>query len=118
MVGEVDDDVRWKRLAMMPPLLWWWRLRRWRRRVVFSLGFGALMSLPMEMGMEPPVSGVPVVLGLVSESESESWLNLLGGRWYPGGEGEAECCAWRRPKVLALTARGVLGWKLDGRQTA
>ena len=99
------------------PLLWW-RLRRRRWRVFLSLEFDALMSLPIEMGMEPPVSGVPVVLGLVSESESEPWLNLLGGRWYPGGEGEAECWALRRPKVLALTLRGVFGWKLDGRQTA
>jgi hypothetical protein len=32
-----------------------------RRRVVLPLGLASLMSLAMEIGMEPPVSGVSVV---------------------------------------------------------
>ena len=59
--------------------------------------FTSLKSLVMETGMEPPVSGVPIVFGLLSESESESKSNLLGswgccGRWGGDGDGEVECC--------------------------
>jgi hypothetical protein len=76
-----------------------------RRRVVLSPGLATLMSLAMEIGMEPTVSEVPAMYEL-----SESYSNLLRGLGSGERDEEAECRAWnqwgRRPKVLALTARG------------
>ena len=65
-------------------------------------GVASLASLlAREMGMEPTVSGVPMVRGLVLLFEP-SWSNLLRGE--------------KRPKVLALAVRGEACWGLGGRQ--
>jgi hypothetical protein len=118
---------------------WWWKrlamkeLRGAGRRFVAGEGEMLLLLLllmrEMEMGMEPPVSGVLIVDGrwfllLVGGglSESESYTKTLRssagfgeGDWEGEGEGEGEenaegwgwrCWRGRRgPKVLALTAR-------------
>jgi hypothetical protein len=91
VVGPAED--RRKTLAMME-LPW---LRRWALGVSLGRVVSLPMSLAMEMGMEPPVSGVPMVwlLGLLS-SESESKSNVLRNSGSRDGDGEADCWLWKR----------------------
>jgi hypothetical protein len=93
-VGGLAEDRR-KTLAMME--------LPWLRRRALGASLGRVVSLPMslamEMGMEPPVSGVPMVrlLGLVLlSSESESKSNVLRGSGSRDGDGEADCWLWKR----------------------
>jgi hypothetical protein len=91
VVGPAED--RRKTLAMME--------LPWLRRRALGVSLGCVVSLPMslamEMGMEPPVSGVPMVwlLGLLS-SESESKSNVLRNSGSRDGDGEADCWLWKR----------------------
>ena len=92
VVGLAED--RRNTLAMMA--------LPWLRRRALWVSLGRVVSLPMslamEMGMEPPASGVPVVwlLGLVLlSSESESKSNVLRNSGSLDGDGEADCWLWK-----------------------
>lgn len=90
VAGPAED--RRKTLAMME--------LPWLRRRALGVSLGRVVSLPMspaiEMGMELPVSGVPIRLVLLS-SESESKSNVLRNSGSRDGDGEADCCwPWKR----------------------